>query len=168
MKPLKPNAWIAWGGLVVATIAAGVAAWQGYETRKHYRLTATPMVLPHVTDDPLEETWGIFLRNVGTGPAKIDYEAVTLDEKLTDMKTIVARMIEEGALSPEANGSYLGLKDGSYLGVGDTKSILKVSPQSVKPSALEDFRDFIHRRIDIHIDACSVYEECQLVSTKEG
>ena len=168
MKPLKPSACIAWGGLVVAAIAALVAAWQGYETRNYYRLTATPMVLPHVTDNPLEEMGGIFLRNVGTGPAQIDYEAVTLDGQPTDMETIVARMIQEGALPPKAKVSYLGLKQGSYLGVGDTKSILKVSLESLGPSALQKFGDFIHQRIDIHIDACSVYQECKPVRTKEG
>ena len=168
MKPVKPNGWIAWGGLGVATIVALVTIWQGFETARYYRLTATPMVLPHVTDGPLEETWGIFLRNVGTGPAQIDYEAVTLDGQPTDMETIVARMIEEGALPSKAKGSYLGLKQGSYLGVGDTKSILKVSLESLEPSALEKFRDFIHRRIDIHLDACSVYKECARVRTKEG
>ena len=178
MESRTPNAWVAWGGLIVAVIAVLISAWQTYETRKHYghtanetrkhyRYMATPLVLSYVTDDPLEKTWGIFLRNVGVGPAKINYKAVMLDGKPTDMKTIVAWMIQEGALPPKPNGSYLGLKQGSYLGVGDTKGLLKVSPESLEPSALEKFRAFIHQRIDIRLDACSVYEECEPISTKE-
>ena len=120
---MKPSTWVAWGGLVTAAITAVTVAWQAYETRNHYRLTATPMVLPRVTHGHLDEQWGIFLRNVGTGPAHLNYKAVTLDGQSTDMETIVATMIREGVLLPNPKQiSYLGLKQGSSLGAGDTKA----------------------------------------------
>lgn len=166
---MKPTTWVAWGGLVTAAVTAIAVAWQTYETRNHFRLTVMPMVLPHVSHGHLDEQWGIFLRNVGTGPAHVDYEAVTLDGQSTDMKEIVAAMIREGVLLPKPGlVSYMGLKQGSSLGAGDTKALLAVHPDAVPPSVSEQFGVFIHRRIDIRLEVCSVYKDCESVSTKEG
>ena len=113
---MKPSTWVAWGGLVTAAITAVAVAWQAYETRNHYRLTATPIVLPLVTHGHLDEQWGIFLRNVGTGPAHLNYKAVTLDGQSTDMETIVATMIREGVLlAIPKQISYLGFEAGKLF-----------------------------------------------------
>lgn len=165
MESRTRDGFIAWAGLGVAFIAILIAAYTARETRQHNRYLATPFVLPYVTNAPEDETWGIFLRNVGVGPAKINYRAVLLDGKPIDMKTLIRHMGQEGALSPET-ASYQGLKQGSYLGVGETKLLLTVPRGS--PPNVEKFGAFIHQRIDIRLDACSVYDECKPINTKES
>ena len=141
---------------------------QGEETEAHYRKIVTPMVLPQVSDDDTDETWGMFLRNVGIGPAEINYQGVVLDGQLVEMSDAVNQMRVEGALGQDPKGSSLGLRNGSSLGVGDTKRLLQIDPTSLGEDAKAKFRQFIHDRIDIRFQWCSVYDECEDGRTQEG
>ena len=119
------------------------------------------MVLPEVTSSPLREKWGIFLKNVGTGPAEINYKSVMLDGRVSNMLAVFIKMKEEGVLAQKPNVGIDTLQSGTYLGVDGSTAILEVDPESVIDTALQQFIDFLRRRINIRYEACSVYEECE-------
>ena len=126
------------------------------------------MVLPDVSDNDVDETWGIFLKNEGIGPAVINYQGVMLDGREAEMPDIVSKMREEGALGPDSRGGFAGLRNGTYLGVGKRKMLLQVDPRSLDTAARTKFREFIHQRIDVRFESCSVYDECEDGRTKEA
>ena len=167
--------WTAWAtvfialaSLAVSVITASTVIEQGRETREHYRKTVTPLVLPHVTTNPVDETWGIFLDNEGIGPARIDFRTVTLDGKVVTLPDIVTRMSEEGVIGPGTKWALASLEHGSFLRVGGRKMILEVDPKSLDTPAQEAFRGFVRDRIDVRYEWCSLYEGCQEGCTKLG
>jgi len=167
--------WTAWAtvaialaSLAVSIITAYALVEQGEETRAHYKKTVAPLVLAEVTTNPADETWGIFLKNEGVGPAEIDFGTVTLDGAVTTLPNIVTRMGEEGALGPDAKLAAASLEVGSYLRVGGRKMILEIDPGSLDQSAEEKFREFVRDRIDVRYRWCSLYEACQEGCTKLG
>ena len=118
------------------------------------------MVLPDVTTGKLDEGWGIFLKNEGVGPAEINYNAVTLDGRRISILDVVPQMIKEGIVSPDSNFSVLDLNaGGSSLKEGAKKTILVIDPKSVVQFA--KFDAFIHCRINICYQSCSLYDECE-------
>ena len=161
------SAVIAIGSLVVSVVTASTLIRQETESRTHYRKIVTPMVLAHVTSNPVVDTWGIFLKNEGIGPAVINYQRVILDGKISDMRGVEIKMRKEGALGPNTQIGVDDLHSGSYLGVGRRKTILEVDPKSLGALASTKFREFIRHRIDVRYEWCSVYEECKYGCTKD-
>ena len=164
----KPGTIIALCALVVSIVTAWSLVVQGIESRNHYQKTVTPMVLADVSSNPVDGTWGIFLKNEGIGPAVINYESVTVDGQTSDWPTVLSKMRAEGALGAQTKVGYAGLRSGSYLGAGQRKMILEVDPMSLDASARTKLHDFIHERIDVRFEWCSVYDECEDGCTKEA
>ena len=154
--------------LAVSIITAWTIIKHGAETETHYKKIVTPMVLADVSTSPVDDTWGIFLKNEGIGPAVINYGRVLLDGEITDMQNVVTKMSEEGALGTGKKAGFNNLRSGSYIGAGMRKAILSVSPESLDTQSSTKFRKFVRDRIDIHFEWCSVYEECKKGCTKEG
>ncbi len=162
---MKLKNLIAWAGLVVSIVTAAALVWTSIETREHHRLTATPWVLPVITSDTGREMLGILLMNEGSGPAKINYKSVELDGQTSDMESVVKKMQEEGLIVGNTPPGYIDLSFGSYLGVGRQKVILRVEPETVNPPLFERFDEFLHERLDVRYEVCSVYEECEPACT---
>ncbi len=162
----KPD-WVARASLVVSVAAVSVVAWEGCESRQHNRLSATQMVLAEVTSSHTSETWGIYLKNEGIGPAIVDFGVVTLDGRGTNLRAIVAKMKEEGVLKADADVSVASLRAGTYIGVGNKKPILEVAPDAVSGRGLRKFVEFLRWRIEVPYEACSVYGDCEQGSTKD-
>ena len=169
---MQKEIWPIAGSLAGAIIVAVTVWYNGSETRRraeeHDKLMATPTVLPIVSDGALDERWGIYLRNEGDARAEINYRAVKLDNKLSDMATIVQQMRKEGLLRLDAKVEYLDLKSGSLLGRGGVKAILEGNTKGVKETEKKKFNKFIHQRIEIRFEACSMYQECVVGCTKSG
>ena len=146
--------------LFVAVVTVGALIWNGCEARVHYRQIVTPLVLAQVTSSPLDGKLGIFLRNEGIGPAEINYLSATLDGHPMSLEKISLQMIKEGVVFPEGSNILWSSLSRSYLKEGAEISILAFTPKAVVPSAQEEFDAFIHHRIDIRYQWCSVYDKC--------
>lgn len=151
--------------LLVAVVTAVALIWNGYISREHYRRIVKPMVIPHITSSPLDEKWGIFLKNEGSGPATVSYDSVTLDGRTSSIPNVLSQMKNEGVVSPTPNVSMLDLNLKSYFKEGTKNTILAFDPESVEPSALKKFHDFVHCRINVCYQWCSVYDECEYSCT---
>ena len=79
------------------------------------------MVLPYVSTNPADETWGIFLKNEGIGPAVINYQGVILDGRISDMHNVVSKMREEGALGTCYEGGCRRSTERKLFGSGKEK-----------------------------------------------
>ena len=60
---------IALASILIALCAMFLTLWEGREVRRHNRLSVTPILRPYV--DLLDSGAGIFLENIGFGPATI-------------------------------------------------------------------------------------------------
>ena len=62
-----------WGAIVVALLALGAAIWQGIISRRHNRISVTPMIVHHVDTDIRRDgiSVSIKIRNVGSGTALV-------------------------------------------------------------------------------------------------
>lgn len=147
--------------LVISIITAIALIWSSYGTREHYRLVVKPMVLPDVISSSLDKKLGIYLKNEGAGPAKINFRGVVLDGRSSSILAVISQMKKEGVLIPPYKGARLNLSRGSYLREGGKKLILAFDPKSVEKSALNKFDRFVHHRIEIHYESCSVYKKCE-------
>ena len=143
---------------IVSIVTAVALIWNGYENRKHYKLIVSPMVDTYISSNLLDGNSGIFIMNEGTGPAKIKFKRIFLDGQASTHEKIMQQMMEEGIIYSETSSSLtfqtFSLKEGTKQG------ILRFSYESVKPSARRRFRDFIHCRVDLHYEWCSVYGDC--------
>ncbi|MXZ47696.1 MAG: hypothetical protein F4Z13_00360 [Candidatus Dadabacteria bacterium] len=144
--------------VIVSIVTAGALIWNGYENRKHYKLIVSPMVDTYISSNLLDDDSGIFIVNKGIGPAKINFKKIFLDGQASTPEKIMQQMIEEGIIYSGTSSSLtfqtFSLKEGTKQG------ILRFSYKSVKPSAQRRFRDFIHCRLDLHYEWCSVYGDC--------
>ena len=132
MRANRIKSSIPYVGLFLSIVTAVALIWNVREAREHYRRIVKPMVLADVTTGKLNEGWGIFLKNEGTGPAVINYNAVTLDGRRISILDVVPQMIKEGIVSPDSNFSVLDLNAmGSYLKDGAKKTILVFDPKAV-------------------------------------
>ena len=158
MRANRIKSSIPYVSLLVAIITACALIWNGHLTRKHYELIVKPMVLAEVTSSPLNGKLGIYLKNEGAGPAEINYKSVTLDGHTVSIFDAASQMLKEGIISSDSGVSVRDLNTGSYLKEGAEKSILVIDPKSVVQAA--KFDDFIHCRINISYQWCSLYDEC--------
>ena len=142
--------------LCLSLCALGVSIWQGFETRKNYRLSVTPNIcimgnwIPH-------ETNGIIIENRGIGPAKIiSFQIEFLNENY-DMLSTPNKFIED--LGPKLQFDREGfgfnhLNYGEYLPANQTKNFL-----FRKESSYTDMINFIDAldgiKLELHYE--SVY-----------
>ena len=159
---------IAYTGLIVSVITAVALIYNSWETREHNRRIVTPMVLANISSSSLNEELGIYLKNEGIGPAQINYKEVLLDGRSSSLPEVISQMTKEGLFMPDSEGSYMNLGHASYLGQGSKIGILVFAPKSVQKSAFQEFDRFIHRRINIRYEWCSVYDECRDECTAIG
>ena len=142
--------------IFIALCALGVSIWQGFETRKNYRLSVTPNIcimgnwIPH-------ETNGIIFENRGIGPAIIiSLQIEFLNEKY-DMLSNPNKFIED--LGPQLQFDNEGFgfnyfNYGEYLPANQTKKFL-----FRRESSCEDMINFIDAldgvKLELHYE--SVY-----------
>lgn len=144
--------------VIVSIVAAVALVWNGCENRKHYKLIVSPMVDTYISSNLLNDNSGIFIENKGIGPAKINFKRIFLDGQASTPEKVMQQMMEEGIIYSETS-SFLTFQTFS-LKEGTKQGILRFSYESVKPSARRRFRDFIHCRVDLHYEWCSVYGDC--------
>ena len=142
---------------MVAIIALIVSVWQGYETRRHNRLSVKPFLTftknfnPSNTDDPNVPSYQLTIKNSGTGPAIIKSFTLSYQNKVIEKSTdfnlwqSVLNQAAEKDLKIYQAASY---DSGDVIEIGLSKSIIKINYS--EPSL---------RKVKLRIVYQSIYEE---------
>jgi len=105
--------------MAVSFLVLGVSIWQGYETRKNYRLSVVPNLGVNFIFSSDIEFCGISLINDGLGPAIIEEIQIKLKDKSFDYFTqpwTFVKLIETGIkLEKKTSIHFIELTLGSYL-----------------------------------------------------
>lgn len=165
---MKNETKIAYASITISMLTAITLIWTGWETRNHYRLIVAPLVVAEFNASPLENEWGLYLKNEGVGPAVINPKGVFVDGKRSSTKEALQQMIKDKILKQGGNYAYAPLENGSYLSEGGRKPLITFHPESVQKNTGGKFEQFIDCRIDIHYEWCSIYGECHDERTADG
>jgi len=152
--------------LAVSLFALGVSIWQGYETRKNFRLSVTPHInvfLDWTTDN---ENNGIFLVNNGLGPAKIKRIVINyLGEEINYMKQ-PGKFISsiKSNFSTEISKSIVGIgfQSGYFLPAGVKSQLLSFRVGNEEQA--EEFSKVLYG-ISFSIDCSSIYGQSFDINT---
>jgi hypothetical protein len=148
---------------VIGLAALGVAIWQGFESRKHNRLTAKPRLDFGIDFALNRERVGVFLENTGLGPALITNLNVSLDGATVavpygDLWPTVLRNLRSST-SPESWVTWTAFGTAPRaIPAGSRVEILAAAVLTLTAERLEFFNDLIPR-LTISIDYCSAYRE---------
>jgi hypothetical protein len=117
---------IAFVAAAIAVCALGVSLWQGWLSRRHYRLSVLPHLDSIINTARTLPVLGISIRNNGLGPAVIVAQWAYVDDeevKATDSASYHAEMKRHRV---QADTGYL--EPGSVLAAGATHRILTYEP----------------------------------------
>jgi len=114
--------------LIVSVCALGLSIWQGFETRKNYRLSVVPRlgVIFRFSSD--SEFCGISLKNFGIGPAIIEEISIELNGKSFNYLTQpwpFLKLIQSGIkLEKKHTIHCVEIDPGNYLPAKETQQII--------------------------------------------
>jgi len=127
---MNPELSIALGSAVIALAALGATIWQGFLTRRHNRLSVTPLLkLDRVVAHNKEIA--VILKNTGVGPAIIQTYDIKVDGNLIQGRGI-ARMraaLDSLGLENYSFEIYTPFSD-EALAVGESTTLFISSPNS--------------------------------------
>ena len=156
--------WIAKSGAgIVAVAAVGLAVWEGFENRRHNRLSVVPNIDAVRDFDMLAQTFALGLVSSGLGPAVVQDVRLYLDGELKFDRNSTGEypwsefFVLFKGMKLELWDDYL--EHGKYLIPGERYNLLwtEGSEDAVR---VDDFRDRVNR-ISISICYCSVYgDQC--------
>lgn len=147
---------ISFSAIIIATASIFVAVWQGYETRKHNRLSVRPKLQISYSVD--EERFGYILINNGLGPATITEIKIFIDgiemtnpgfsgyDELIDKLNFNNRRKAHSSLNP-----------GTNIKAGEMKNIILFNIE--KDDNLDELLPTIYQRISMEITYMSMYNE---------
>ena len=156
---------VAFGSAFLAACALTVSAWQGFEIRRHSRLSARPYIDISTILNQESNRYGLRIANEGLGPAIMKDLRLTVDgvdvaqdhrngwkealEKLDlERDPFVYRVLQQENLIPQGQENPLFGFASSRVGDEDLSEKLRVELQRKL------------RRLIVRICYCSIYEEC--------
>jgi hypothetical protein len=152
--------------MFISILALGVAVDQGIEARTHDKLTARPalnFIRRAATADNIS---GLYIKNSGFGPGKIDGFRVYLDgqevhpEEHTATWQVVTNKNKDLFKDVEKQPpTWAWPDDGDVMKSGEEME-LYITPTS-NITDLNAFSKLIGYRIVIRLHVCSVYDECE-------
>lgn len=114
--------------LCVALLAIGLTVWQGYETRRHNRLTVQPYLqansVVNYANESVETTYS--LESTGLDPAV--YSKILVYDRASDTPSEPIRTSgpDEAMISPMVSPDFLGrFAAAESLGIGYTNALLR-------------------------------------------
>ncbi len=154
---------------VIVSIAAAYIAYnslqisksQGEETRKHNRLSVTPILQFGEMMGENETYYGIVLSNIGTGPALIEkWDVFVNDQKVGEFKQgwdIAKEKLGIPSLKiPSVTSEWPG-----SIKAGDTRPIFWVGKSTwngLSPEQQEEFKQAMYK-IKLIVEYVSIYKE---------
>jgi hypothetical protein len=160
--PVTASDVIAVCAVVVAVGAFVVTLWQGYEIRKHNRLSARPHLEIPMEFRTSEEFVGAFVVNYGIGPARVIRLQVTVDGE-----RIPGDWSEQWPIAMKQLGLSDGLRrqifwsalpEGSVIAVGEAIELAAIPSDELTADLLAAFRDAL-ARVGFSLDYESFYGE---------
>jgi hypothetical protein len=146
--------------LIISIFAIGLSVWSAAETRNHNKLTAKPIVAFFREGGGLHSDLGISILNNGTGLAIIKEIRIFLDgEQMKDWESVTERTRKIFHTTP-ANRMYL---NGLFLRGGDNLALYYIGKNDV--ADIDEFKKLIFERVLVVSKVCSVYEECEYVTS---
>lgn len=150
----------AWASIIIACCALGLTIWQARITRKHNRLSVTPLlnVTKSRSMDDDEPYFALKLRNQGTGPAVIKSYSLLYKGKEVpvDKSTKYIDFIE--SLSKEFEFKYSRLGAGYPIASGQEIRLLSIYLSELD-SDIKNTVDEFARDIKVSIEYHSIYED---------
>lgn len=165
IEKMPPPHWTSFSALAISVITAIGLILQIYETKIFYKQSLAPLVFPYVTDSTHEQQIGIFLKNHGGGPGIVTIKRILFDGKRKSLRNIVVAALRRELIEEDAHTTPLARKPGETFAMenGRTVSLLSFPTSIVDTSNLSkrrEFQQFIHQRINIEYEWCSIYGEC--------
>jgi hypothetical protein len=77
---------------IISLLALCVSLWQGYETRRHHRLSVRPLLSQYVSLHPGADKLGFSVSNEGLGPAIMKKCKVAVDKTVINVPDTMAAL----------------------------------------------------------------------------
>ncbi len=149
----------------IAIIALGVSIHQGYETRRHNRLSVRPIMASKTTYEPGEDQ-GLFLENVGFGPAVVTKIELFVKgyrihgDSPKEIWTKAIRHLKDLAPGLQAQEAAFvrWFNVGMSIKPGESNSLFVVRGESANPETSEAIQEAVEL-IGLKIRYKSLYDE---------
>lgn len=150
-----------WAPIIIALIALFVAIDQGYQTRKHNKLSVQPVV-GIVFEYTAQGGAGWNYKNSGLGPAIIkDFEVKVDAEIVPDWKVVIKKLGLFSSVEPRPGIEFSAFRKGTIVKEDNSRKVFWVQPGLYSQKLFQNYS-----RVEFYSCYCSVYEECWYVSTK--
>ena len=158
MIKIERDTVITISSVAIALAALFIAVWQGFETRKHNRLSLTPK-LDLVREDRKEaEIIGIFMESKGLGPAKVKDIVISIGEKRYDINQLEGMMDVLNRLDINKTWiQYYLYGEGHFLPVDSKRYILIGADRDRVRAETEHKLQRALSKVKVHIEYESVY-----------
>lgn len=144
--------------LFVAVLSLTVSVWSAYQTRTHNRLSVRPLLSVYAVAGYTDENVGIFIENVGPGPAILGNLQIWFKNSKsswTEISTSNSNIFQDISNIGQADKlEGVALKSGS-------KDYLYSTPLS-NVRDLGQFEKLIDN-VGLAIRYCSIYDECRVL-----
>lgn len=158
-KKLKPEHYISIASAVVALTALGVSIWQGYETRKHNRLSVTPNLVYYTQFSPTDKLQGFNITNNGLGPAIIDNFTIYVDDYLVNTQAASTWLEVIDKLELDRSWiTYNWLEPGYAIRPDETVWLIAISETDQTVENINLLKNVLPR-LRIQIEYHSIYED---------
>lgn len=160
-KHISPDTWTAIAATVIAVIALAVAVWQGFESRKHNRLSVKPAMAFLIQKAKGKEPVGLSLKNHGAGPAFIRKFTIWIDGKA--ITSITRGGWAEATL--RMGLANILFRTGSVtqktvFAPGDERFLFGIKPENQTTENVERFRNAISsHKLRVEVIYASLYDE---------
>ncbi len=151
--------------IIMATVAVVISILQGCETRKHNRLSVTPIlniytIEPEMTSTKLDKTFGLFMVNNGTGPAIINKVSLFVDGVFMEGEKNgwPEALLNENLILDENWIRYYSLDNGSAIRPGQTVKLLYNIPELSNIELLTRLANTLSK-LHYKVDYKSIYKE---------
>ncbi len=152
MKQLLPITAI---GLSV--LALGTSLWLGWTTLEHNRLSVAPYLIGTPYLEGPDARNGLYLANIGPGPAIINHASISLDGKRHDLSHNVW---EDALLAVELEPmcfSKAWLPPKTAIKSGQEIMLLAIANDRMELCLLENLKLLTEHQVQIHIEYESLY-----------
>lgn len=166
-KGLSADTITAIAAIIIALIALGISVWQGYETRRHNRLSVTPKLTYDYSLSSAYPEVAIKLSNNGIGPAIIKDFALHVDGiRIEDIgyggwKSVGNKL---NTFQPWVRSAFLNKED--VMRVGETKMLFSVDRKNINRERKEIILKAFSR-LKISIEYESIYGDNYLIEIDE-
>ena len=151
--------------LAISILTALVLILHGYETKRFYRNSLLPLVWPFVTDSKSEDNVGIFLINHGAGSGFVTIHEYFLDGQKSTPESIVHEMEKRCFIEQTDDHTAVRRMPGeTFPMAGGRRVNVLTFPNSIVhvygAERQKEFQEFIHDKINVKYQWCSIYGEC--------